>query len=172
MLSPLRLARAPDELLGRRRQPDDHHLRPARPPDLDQRRQGTQTRSYDPETGPPTTLRDSAAGTFTAAYDADGQIAQKTLPNGLEARTVYDETGAPQKLTYRKGESVWLDFEVTESIHGQWRDHRGTLSDQRYAYDRAGRLTEVRDTLRPCCAHRAFRDRAGRRGSGIRPRAT
>ncbi|MCP9491857.1 MAG: hypothetical protein MSC31_18570 [Solirubrobacteraceae bacterium MAG38_C4-C5] len=73
----------------------------------------------------------------------------KTLPNGLVASTRYDSTGAPIGLTYDKQNCTqncrWLEFSATESIHGQWLRHDGTLSSQRYAYDPAGRLTGVQD---------------------------
>lgn len=110
---------------------------------------GTQTRAYDPTSGLLTRLEDSAAGAFTATYDPDGNALTKTLPNGLVATTRYDTTGAPVGLTYDKQNCAqscrWLAFEATESIHGQWLAHDGTLSSQRYAYDAAGRLTTVHD---------------------------
>lgn len=113
---------------------------------------GSQTRSYDADSGLLTRVEDSAAGAFTATYDEDGHLTRKTLPNGLVATTRYDEAGSATKLTYEKttncnSSCTWLDFEVTQSIHGQWLTHRGTLSDQDYAYDNAGRLIEVKDTV-------------------------
>jgi len=112
---------------------------------------GSQTRTYDPQSGLLVRLEDSAAGVFSAAYDPDGQMVDHGLPNGLHARTTYDPTGAPTHLAYDKLSDCtencrWLDFSVTESIHGQWVAHDGTLSDQRYAYDPIGRLTGVQDT--------------------------
>lgn len=112
---------------------------------------GIQTRTYDPTSGLLVQLNDSGAGLFSAKYDADGQMTEKTLPNGLIARTTYDETGAPVHLLYEKAtgcsvECTWLDFDVEESIHGQWLRQAGTLSTQDYSYDKAGRLREVKDT--------------------------
>ena len=46
---------------------------------------GSQLRSYDPTSGAVVQLHDSAAGTFTATYNADGAITSETLPNGLIA---------------------------------------------------------------------------------------
>jgi RHS repeat-associated protein len=112
---------------------------------------GTQTFTYDATSGLLVKLEDSAAGTFTASYDADGNLVERSLPNGLAAKTTYDETGAPVHLSYEKTvncltECTWLDFDVEESIHGQWLNHTSTLSSQQYSYDKAGRLTVVKDT--------------------------
>jgi len=112
---------------------------------------GTQTRTYDSTTGLLAELQDSAAGTFTASYDADGHIVERGLPNGLVAKTTYDEVGAPVHLSYDKMTScsvncTWLDFSAEESIHGQVLAQTSSLSDQQYSYDKAGRLKLVKDT--------------------------
>lgn len=112
---------------------------------------GTQTRTYDPTTGLLTQLDDSATGTFTASYDADGAITAKTYPNGLRADTTLDETRTPTRLKYEKttncsANCTWFDFQVKQSIHGQWLDHTSNLSSQQYSYDKAGRLEVVKDT--------------------------
>jgi YD repeat-containing protein len=44
---------------------------------------GSQTSSYDATTGDLTSLADSAAGNFTATYNADGQMTQESYPNGI-----------------------------------------------------------------------------------------
>jgi len=113
---------------------------------------GTQTRTYDLTTGALTTLSDSHAGTFTASYDADGRITSKTYPNGMKADTTYDPSGSPVALKYTKTSNcssncVWIDEQVKESIHGQWRTHSWELSSQEYTYDKAGRLTRVEDDV-------------------------
>ncbi len=113
---------------------------------------GTQTRTYDPITGLLTGLNDSHAGSSTASYDADGRIVSKTYSNGMKADTTYDETGSPIKLAYTKTSNcssncVWIDEQVSESIHGQWRTHDWDLSSQEYTYDNAGRLTKVQDDV-------------------------
>jgi RHS repeat-associated protein len=112
---------------------------------------GIQTRTYDPTSGLLVKLEDSGAGTFTASYDADGSLREQGLPNGLVAKTTYDETGAPVHLSYEKTSfcsinCTWLDFDVEESIHGQWLAQTSSLSSQQYSYDNAGRLKLVRDT--------------------------
>lgn len=63
---------------------------------------GTQIHTYDPTSGLPVKLEDSAAGTFTAKYDADGSMVEEHLPNDLVAHTAYDETGTPVHLRYEK----------------------------------------------------------------------
>lgn len=112
---------------------------------------GTQTFTYDTTSGLLIQLTDSAAGTFTASYDADGNLVERGLPNGLTAQTTYDEIGAPVRLKYEKTTNcavscTWLDFEVEESIHGQWLTQTSNLSSQEYSYDKAGRLKLVKDT--------------------------
>lgn len=108
--------------------------------------------TYDTTTGDLTSLQDTDVGTFTAAYDQDGRIVSKTYPNGMKADTVYDEAGAPVKLTYTKTSNcasncTWIDEQVSENIHGQWRTHSWDLSSQEYSYDRIGRLTKVQDDV-------------------------
>jgi RHS repeat-associated protein len=106
---------------------------------------GTQTRIYDATSGLLTELQDSAAGTFTASYDADGNLVERGLPNGLIAKTTYDEAGEPVHLSYTKA-TTWLDFSAERSIYGQVLAQTSTLSSQQYTYDKAGRLTLVKDT--------------------------
>lgn len=113
---------------------------------------GTQTHTYDAATGLLTSLTDSHAGTFGASYDQDGRMVSKTYPNGMKADTVYDPAGSPTKLTYTKTSNcssscTWIDEQVSESIHGQWRTHDWDLSSQEYTYDKAGRLTKVQDDV-------------------------
>jgi RHS repeat-associated protein len=112
---------------------------------------GTQTRTYDSVTGLLTQLEDSDAGTFTAAYDADGNMTERGLPNGLSAKTTYDPVGAPGHLTYTKttncgASCTWLDFGAERSIYGQVLAQASNLSSQQYSYDKLGRLTLTKDT--------------------------
>jgi RHS repeat-associated protein len=114
---------------------------------------GTQTMVYDASTGVPTQLQDSAAGTFTATYDADGNITSKVLPNGLASKTSYDSTGEPTHRAYLKtsgclAECTWLYFNQDYSAQGQVVSQGSTLSSQIYSYDRVGRLTQVLDAPR------------------------
>jgi RHS repeat-associated protein len=112
---------------------------------------GTQTLRYDSKTGLLVELEDSAAGLFTASYDANGGLVKTTLPNGLTATRTYDEAGSPTALTYTKATNcgascTWLSFSVERSIAGQILVESGTLGTDRYAYDMAGRLVSAQET--------------------------
>jgi RHS repeat-associated protein len=111
---------------------------------------GTQTFSYDPTSGLLTKLEDSAAGVFTAAYDADGDLVERGLPNGLVAKTSFDEAGQEAGLSYTKTgcieKCVWLEESNERSIYGQILSQTSLGSSQQYSYDNAGRLKLVKDT--------------------------
>jgi YD repeat-containing protein len=94
---------------------------------------GAQATVYDPESGVLVALEDSAAGTFTATYDADGKVIVRDLPNGLTAEMTYDEAGVPIHLSHEKtlgcsSNCTWLEFDIEESVHGQWLRQESTLS--------------------------------------------
>jgi RHS repeat-associated protein len=112
---------------------------------------GTQTLRYDSVTGLLVELEDSAAGLFTASYDADGQMVKQGLPNGLTRETSFDEAGAPNGLTYTKASNcgascTWLTFAVERSIRSQIVSENGTLGKDEFAYDRLGRLITAKET--------------------------
>lgn len=114
-------------------------------------KKGSQTVRYDAASGLPVELEDSAAGVFTASYDADGAMVKRTLPDGLTAETTYDPAGVPMHLTYTKasycGSScTWLNLGVERSIFGQIVNENGTLGTHKFSYDRAGRLTYANET--------------------------
>ncbi len=122
---------------------------------------GYQSITYDEESGVATKLTDSAAGVFAATYDADGQMTEQLLPNGLAQRIEYDEAGAAvglayEKKTYCSSSCTWLDFSREYSIGGQVLRQESTLSSQEYNYDKAGRLTFVKDTEGGECTTRAY----------------
>jgi RHS repeat-associated protein len=112
---------------------------------------GTQTFRYDPASGLLVELEDSAAGLFTAAYDADGQMIKEGLPNGLTKSTTFDAAGAPTALSYTKASNcgascTWLSFAVDRSARGQILSETGNLGKDEYGYDAVGRLTTARET--------------------------
>jgi RHS repeat-associated protein len=112
---------------------------------------GTQTFGYDETSGLLVAMSDSAAGTFTASYDADGKMLEEGLPNGLVAKTTYDEAGQPTKRSYTKVVScsekcTWIEESNERSIRGQVLSQKSLASSQQYSYDKAGRLTLVKDT--------------------------
>lgn len=111
---------------------------------------GYQAISYDEDSGLPVQLSDSAAGTFTAAYNADGQMTEQFLPNGLVQKVEYDSTGTALDLKYVKETScseacIWLGFHREHSIWGQVLRETGTLGTYEYSYDGASRLTLAKE---------------------------
>src|SRR4029077_3499411 len=96
------------------------------------------------------------AGTFTATYDADGNLVERGLPNGLTAKTSYNVVDQPLKLTYTKtsscGEScTWYEENLERSVYGQILTDEiltggNSLAIDRYKYDNDGRLTEAQET--------------------------
>ena len=112
---------------------------------------GTQVITYDEESGLPTEMTDSAAGTFKATYDADGQMTEQLLPDGLAQKVAYGPDGAALSLQYVKESGcssacTWLSFARKDSIQGQVLAEESTLGAYGYTYDKAGRLTQARET--------------------------
>ena len=112
---------------------------------------GTQTFGYDSTSGLLTKVEDSAAGTFTAAYDADGNMTEEGLPDGLVAKTTYNEVDEPTALSYVKATScsekcTWLEESNERSIYSQILSQKSLTSSEGYAYDKAGRLTTAKET--------------------------
>ncbi|MFJ8473220.1 DNRLRE domain-containing protein [Kitasatospora sp. NPDC094011] len=114
----------------------------------------TTTYGYDTAVEPRglvTSVTDSGAGTFTARYDADGKVTGQGLPGGYTSTDRIDPTGTVVTRTHTRGSdgAVLVNDAITETVHGQWATHTGTpgvTAAQSYGYDRAGRLTQVRDT--------------------------
>jgi RHS repeat-associated protein len=124
---------------------------------------GTQTLHYDEASGVLASMEVSGVGTFTAAYDADGDLIRRGLPNGLTATTSYNQAGEPMKLAYTKtsscGEScTWYEESLERSIEGRILYDSSKLVENLYYYDKAGRLTEARETPKngEGCTTRAY----------------
>lgn len=124
---------------------------------------GSRTWTYDPTTGLPTKLEDSAAGTFTATYDADRKLRTRVLPNGLTGTTTYNAVDQPTTLTYTKespncgASCTWFEEGLERSIFGQILTDNGNLVKDSYSYDKDGRLTEARETpAGGSCTTRAY----------------
>jgi RHS repeat-associated protein len=131
----------------------------------------TQTYTYETSSdqrGLITSVADSAAGTFTAKYDADANLIDQHLPNGLDQCTTYDEVGQPTERLYQSGgacatsgTTTLLDYTALTSVHGQWLASSGPSSTGNaatvaYTYDSAGRLAQVQDTLAGQCTTRQY----------------
>ncbi|MGX6608539.1 hypothetical protein ACWKSP_41470 [Micromonosporaceae bacterium Da 78-11] len=114
----------------------------------------TQTLSYD-NRGLLTQVVDAQAGTFTAGYDADGNMISKGLPDTLTVTTGYDEIGMPTtRSTSAPGctpatNCIDVDEQVSVTGHGQWATHSTDFSGQQYTYDKAGRLARAQDYIEP-----------------------
>ncbi|MET7737964.1 DNRLRE domain-containing protein [Streptomyces sp. NPDC005402] len=120
----------------------------------------TQTYTYDQTAEPRglvTKITDSAAGSFTGTYDPDGLMVGEKLPGGYSLAIRTDTTGTPVERTYTRDSDGALVYSnsVAESVHDQTTRNAG-WSDQNYAYDAAGRLTEVQDTADTVCTRRAY----------------
>jgi RHS repeat-associated protein len=112
---------------------------------------GTQTLHYDEGSGVVASKEVSGVGIVTATYDADGDLVERRLPNGLTATTTYNQAAEPTKLTYTKqsscGEScTWYEEHLERSIGGQILSGKSSMVSDRYLYDSAGRLTEAQET--------------------------
>ncbi|MFF3968191.1 DNRLRE domain-containing protein, partial [Streptomyces griseorubiginosus] len=120
----------------------------------------TVTYTYDHAAEPRglvTKTSDSVAGDFFATYDADGSLATEKLPGGYTLNVTEDPTGAATSRAYTRDSdstSVFTDT-VTENAHGQATSHQG-FSAQQYTYDKAGRLTNVDDTVGEICTRRSY----------------
>lgn len=124
-----------------------------------EREKGKQTYSYNATTGLMERLVDSAAGTFTAAYEVEGKMTAETYPNGMSATYARNSTGQATGLTYTKTthcteHCAWFSDTITPSVHGEALAQASTLSKESYVYDAAGRLTETQETPvgSPCTA--------------------
>jgi RHS repeat-associated protein len=87
-------------------------------------------------------------GMFNAAYDADGNIASETYPNGLTKTIGRDTEQQPTNLNDQiPGQTLpWLTDSVTRTVHGQWASEDTNSGKRAYGYDKLGRLTAVNDT--------------------------
>ena len=122
------------------------------------------TYAYDEGTerrGLLTSVRDSQAGVFSGDYDVDGTQVSETWPNGIVVTSERDETGDQTRLTYTQpgcgvADCTLFSESVTTSAHGQWLTRTSSLSEQRYSYDQAGRLTMVNDRTGGQCTTRTY----------------
>jgi RHS repeat-associated protein len=114
---------------------------------------GTQTYTYDPTTGTVKELADSAAGTFTASYDIEGNLIAEGYPNAMSAAYIRSPADEVTKVQYIKNTDcaktcpeTWYSDSVVPSIHGQWLSQESNQATQNYTYDQVGRLTQVQNT--------------------------
>ncbi len=129
---------------------------------------GSETYTYNEATGLPAELLyeytpSKLQMAFTATYDAEGKLLTETYPNNMTASYTYNQIGEPTTLEYTKNghcaktcPETWFSDNVTPSIHGQWLEQTSSLSHQAYAYDSAGRLTQVQNTVNGKCTTRIY----------------
>ncbi|ADB49122.1 YD repeat protein [Conexibacter woesei DSM 14684] len=102
------------------------------------------------------------SGPITADYDADGMPTNETLPSGLRARYVYDESGTPTSLTWEQTTGCASDCVRARSVidgrdaDGRNTGHRAEGEDETYSYDRVGRLAQVATTAGTICVRQQF----------------
>ncbi len=93
--------------------------------------------------------------TFSATYDAEGNMLTESYPNGMIATYTYNQVGKPTALVYKKTthcteeekeKCKWFKDTIIPSIHGQWLEQTSTLAHQAYTYDNTGRLTQAQNT--------------------------
>ena len=129
----------------------DDDLRPLGRPVTTSDGKGTQTRSYDPTSGLLVQTRRLCRRYFTAAYDADGNMVAQGLPNGLAAKTTYDETGAPATSPTRRSRTARSNAPGSTSTpnarsSARFSPRKACPQASSTSYDKAGRLTLVKDT--------------------------
>jgi RHS repeat-associated protein len=107
---------------------------------------GNETLSYSETLGAITSLKDSGAGTFTATYDTELNLASETTPSGMSVTTTRNTVGEAIALEYKMGAETWYFDDVTPSIHGQWMSQTSTIGTDNYAYSEPGWLTQVQET--------------------------
>jgi hypothetical protein len=114
---------------------------------------GKQTYVYNATTKLMEELTDSSAGTFTASYDAEGNLTSEVYPNAMCAKYVRNSAGEATHIEYIKtancsesGAPVWFSETRNPSVRGETFSRSSTLASEVYGYDTVGRLTETRET--------------------------
>ena len=114
-----------------------------------------QTYSYDWTTKLRSEMVDSAAGAFTASYDAEGNLKEVQYPFGIKVceRYTRNSVGETTNIEYAKpaictskGSSPRYTDTSIPSIHGNMLSQTSTLASESYKYDAAGRLIEGQET--------------------------
>lgn len=123
-----------------------------------------QVYTYNATTKQLESLVDSAAGTFTAIYDAEGRMISELYPNEMCGNTAYNAVGEATHIEYLKTGNCaetsapnWFNETKTESVHGAVFTRISTLAKETYAYDTAGEMTEVQEEpVGSGCSVRAY----------------
>ncbi|GAA1619279.1 RHS repeat-associated core domain-containing protein [Actinoplanes couchii] len=103
-----------------------------------------------------TSVSDSVAGTFTASYDADGNMVAQVLPGGVVQTTAVDPVGMPMARSYRTADgTVILAERLSVDYEGQ-RLKQSSLTERTFTNDAMGRLTQVDETSGSVCTRRTY----------------
>jgi streptogramin lyase len=112
-----------------------------------------QTYEYDTTTMLRTKLVDSAAGSFTASYDAEANLTSVSYPYGMCSDYAYNAVGEATSVQYTKSSNcsesepaLWYSDSRSPSIRGEMLSQSSTLANETYLYDSLGRLTEAQET--------------------------
>ncbi|WP_245883520.1 DNRLRE domain-containing protein [Streptomyces hyaluromycini] len=114
----------------------------------------TTTYTYDTAKDPrglETSRTDSVAGTYSATYDADGDLVTESLPGNYTLTVGQDETGTNTSRVYtRDSDGAVVASDTTDQgVFGQTvndSDTAGLTRSRTYTYDAAGRLVRADDT--------------------------
>ncbi|MFI4989718.1 MAG: hypothetical protein ACHQHO_02220 [Solirubrobacterales bacterium] len=133
-----------------------------------------QTYEYDATTKLRTKLIDSAAGSFTASYDAEGRLTSVSYPYSLCANYAYDSVGQATSVQYLKTSNcsesepgIYYSDSSLASVRGEMFSQTSTLAGESYFYDASGHLSETQETpAGEGCTVRAYAyDEEGNRAS-------
>ncbi len=105
--------------------------------------------AYDPE-GRVTQLSTPHGDTIHYSYDPDGRLETIRDWDGRLSRFRYAEDGTVNQITYGNGLVERQRYAATgrlahARVRGATRGDKRVLSEQRYEYDRCGRLTQIED---------------------------
>jgi streptogramin lyase len=137
-----------------------------------------QSYEYDATTKLRTKLIDSAAGSFTASYDAEGKLASISYPYSMCANYSYNSVNEATSVQYLKTSncsesepSIYYSDTRSSSVRGEMLTQSSTLASDTYSYDASGRLIETQETpAGEGCTVRAYTydEEANRAGSVTR----
>ena len=108
----------------------------------------TTTYAYDDRDNLTSVTDPSLASAITASYDLDDNLAAETLPNGLVATEIYDETGRPALLSWTQtrgcsSNCTWARSEIdNRDADGRAVIQRTNNTQETLTYDSVGRLTQ------------------------------
>ncbi len=114
---------------------------------------GKQSYSYNSTTKLLGEVVDSAAGTFKASYDAEGNMTSEVYPNAMCADMTYNSVGQATQIEYLKTATcsqhsapVWYTETLSPAVRGETLSRSSTLATEKYTRDTVGRLLEAQET--------------------------